>query len=77
MLGDQYRVHAVSGVYDGTHLDTTITLVRPGLVVLNPERIRKDQVPEIFKNWDIIWSPEMVDTPVIAGPTRARRSGRA
>ena len=62
VLGDQYRVHTVSGLYDGTHLDTTITLVRPGLVVLNPERIGKDQVPELFKHWDIIWAPEMVDT---------------
>ncbi|CAI8703549.1 Inosamine-phosphate amidinotransferase 1 [Pseudomonas chlororaphis] len=62
VLGDRYRVHPVSGVYDGTHLDTTITVVRPGLVVLCPERIRKDQVPALFKNWDIIWAPEMVDT---------------
>ena len=62
VLGDEYRVHPVSGVYDGTHIDTTITLVHPGLVVLNPERIREDQVPGIFKNWDILWCPENVDT---------------
>lgn len=61
VLGEQYRVHPLSGVYDGTHIDTTISLVRPGLVVLNPERIARDQVPAIFRNWDIIWSPEMVD----------------
>lgn len=62
VLGSDYRVHPVAGVYDGTHLDTTITPVRPGLVVLCPERMREDQVPEIFKNWDIIWCPQMVDT---------------
>ena len=62
VLGDTYRVHPVRGVYDGTHIDTTITLVRPGLVVLNPERIRPDQVPPLFANWDIIWCPENVDT---------------
>jgi glycine amidinotransferase len=62
VLGDGYRVHPVSGVYDGTHLDTTIALVRPGLVVLCPERIREDQIPPVFKGWDIIWCPEMVDT---------------
>jgi len=62
ILGDGYRVHAVRGVYDGTHIDTTITVVRPGLVVLCPERIREEQVPEIFKTWDIIWCPEMTDT---------------
>lgn len=62
VLGDAYRVHPVRGVYDGTHIDTTITLVRPGLVVLNPERIHPDQVPQLFKNWDIIWCPDNVDT---------------
>ncbi|MDN7933254.1 inosamine-phosphate amidinotransferase 1 [Burkholderia metallica] len=61
-LGDGYRVHAIEGLYDGTHIDTTITLVRPGLVVLNPERITRAQVPEIFRNWEVIWCPEMVDT---------------
>lgn len=61
-LGDGYRVHPVEGVYEGTHIDTTIALVRPGLVVLNPERIRPEQVPEMFRGWTVIWSPEMIDT---------------
>lgn len=61
-LGDDYRVHPIRGVYEGTHIDTTITVVRPGLVVLCPERINKDQVPELFNSWDIIWCPPMVDT---------------
>lgn len=62
VLGDRYRVHPVAGVYEGTHLDTTIALVRPGLVVLCPERIRQDQIPSVFKGWDVIWCPDMVDT---------------
>src|SRR5947209_229830 len=57
VLGDGYRVHPVAGVYEGTHLDTTIALVRPGLVVLNPERIRPDQVPAVFRKWEIVWCP--------------------
>lgn len=61
-LGDTYKVHVVRGVYEGTHIDTTITLVRPGLVVLNPERIKLSQVPALFKNWDIIWCHDIVDT---------------
>ena len=62
VLGETYRVHAVEGVYEGTHIDTTISLIRPGLVVMNPERIRPDQVPAIFAKWKILWCPEMVDT---------------
>lgn len=62
VLGDDYRVHPVADVYEGTHLDTTITPVRPGLVVLNPLRMREDQVPSVFGTWDIIWCPEIVET---------------
>lgn len=61
VLGDRYRVHAVRDVYSGTHIDTTITLVRPGLVVISPERVKPDQVPEIFADWEILWCPELVD----------------
>jgi glycine amidinotransferase len=61
-LGEKYRVHPIAGTYEGTHIDTTITVVRPGLVVLCPERIKPDQIPTIFKGWDIIWCPDMVDT---------------
>ncbi|MGP9819421.1 hypothetical protein ACTZWW_05360 [Salinarimonas sp. NSM] len=62
VLGPQYRVHAVEGVYDGTHIDTSITLVRPGLVALSAERVSPDKVPAIFARWDKIWVEDMVDT---------------
>jgi N-dimethylarginine dimethylaminohydrolase len=61
-LGSEYRVHPIRGVYTGTHLDSTIALVRPGLVVLNPERIREDQIPEVLRDWDVIWCSTPVDT---------------
>lgn len=62
VLGEEYRVHPIAGAYAGTHLDTTIALIRPGLVVINPERMTPDQVPEPLAKWDIIWCPDMVDT---------------
>ncbi|MCP4129977.1 MAG: inosamine-phosphate amidinotransferase 1, partial [bacterium] len=61
-LGDEYRVHPLVGIYEGTHIDTTITLLGPGRVLLNPGRINKDNMPDVFKKWDIIWCPEMIDT---------------
>ena len=61
-LGPEYRVHALRGIYDGTHIDTTITLLRPGLVMLNPARITEATIPAPFRNWDVVWCPEMVDT---------------
>ncbi len=61
ILGPQYKVHFCHDLYLHTHIDTTITLVRPGLVVLNPERVNEQNMPAIFKSWDKIWCPEPVD----------------
>lgn len=62
MFGTPDRVHLLEGVYQGTHIDTTVTLLRPGLVLLNPARIKEHQLPEVFRGWDILWAPEMIDT---------------
>ena len=61
VLGDDYSVHLIEGVYEGTHIDTTIALIRPGLMVLNPTRVRLEQLPPPFKNWDVIWCPPVPD----------------
>jgi glycine amidinotransferase len=62
VLGPEYTVHFLEGLYEGTHIDTTVTLLGPGRVLLNPERISADQLPDVFKNWEVLWTPEMVDT---------------
>lgn len=49
------RVHALRGLYENTHIDSTIALLRPGLVLLNPARVR--EIPELLRNWDVIWCP--------------------
>jgi glycine amidinotransferase len=61
VLGDDYTVHVLEGVYDGSHIDTTIVPIRPGLVVLNPDRVGPDQVPAVFKSWDLIWCSRLPD----------------
>ena len=58
-LRGEYRVHACPGLYTGMHIDTTITLLRPGLVLVNPERVNEDNLPEPLKKWDVIYAPEM------------------
>jgi glycine amidinotransferase len=60
-LGDQYRVHPLTGIYSGTHIDTTVTLLGPGRVLLNPSRINEENMPDVFKKWEVIWCPEMID----------------
>ena len=54
-LGKEYRVHALDNIYSGVHIDSTITPIREGLVVLNAGRINDDNLPEVFRNWDKIW----------------------
>jgi glycine amidinotransferase len=64
MIGD-FRVHPLRGVYPYTHVDTTITLLRPGLVLLNPARLTRDTVPQPFRKWDVLWSPQIRDIPTV------------
>ena len=60
-LGSQYTVHICRDMYAGTHIDSTITFLRPGLVLLNPSRVNENNLPPILRNWDKLWAPEMVD----------------
>lgn len=56
------RVHIIEDVYSYIHLDSTIALLREGLMLLNPSRIKSiDQLPEVLRNWDVIWAPEPYD----------------
>jgi len=60
-LGSEFKVHLIENVYTYMHLDSTVSFLRPGLVLLNPSRIRKDNVPAGLDRWDIIWCEEPVD----------------
>ncbi|WP_406097328.1 inosamine-phosphate amidinotransferase 1 [Kitasatospora purpeofusca] len=58
LLGDGgLRLHPLRDIYGYTHIDSTIALLRPGLVLLNPERVGPDTVPEPLRGWDILWCP--------------------
>lgn len=66
MLGPEYTVHPCRNMYASTHIDSTIVPVRPGLVILNPERVTEDNMPEFMRSWDHIWAPELVDTGYVS-----------
>ncbi|WP_019931474.1 hypothetical protein [Nocardia sp. BMG111209] len=66
-LGD-YRVHRIRGVYPYTHIDSTISLLREGLVLLNPDRIHDlAQLPEPLRSWEHLWCPPMAPAPTPPG----------
>lgn len=60
-LGNTFRVHFLKNIYAYMHLDSTISFLRPGLVLLNPARINDKNLPEQLQSWDKIWCPEPVD----------------
>jgi N-dimethylarginine dimethylaminohydrolase len=62
ILGDEFRVHFLKDVYYGSHIDSTFAALRPGLVLCNPGRINEDTLPDIFKQWEVIYSPPMENT---------------
>lgn len=62
ILGDQYRVHFLKDVYYGSHIDSTLVALRPGLILANPSRLNDDTLPEILKQWKVIYSSPMENT---------------
>lgn len=61
ILGSQYKVHVLENMYSYAHLDSTIALLKEGLCLLNPARVNEQNMPEVLKSWDKIWSPPMID----------------
>ncbi|MEU1909267.1 amidinotransferase [Streptomyces hygroscopicus] len=62
-LGPGYRVHQIeSRCRTPMHIDTTFVPLSPGKVLVNPEYIDIDRLPDVLSSWDILIAPE--PTPV-------------
>ena len=49
-------------VYSYMHIDSTVALLRDGLMLVNPSRIKsKESLPTEFRNWDMVICPEPFD----------------
>ena len=44
--------------YSGVHIDSTITPLRKGLVMLNASRVTEENCPKAFKDWEKIYITE-------------------
>jgi N-dimethylarginine dimethylaminohydrolase len=62
VLGEKFRVHFFKDVYYGSHIDSTLVALRPGLVLCNPSRVTDETLPEILRQWEVIYSPPMENT---------------
>lgn len=57
----EFVIHPLRGIYDYAHIDSTIALLRPGLALINPERLTEASLPNKLRKWDILWCPPMED----------------
>lgn len=46
--------------YSGVHIDSTIVPLREGLVLINASRVNMYNLPNVFKNWEVIWIDDVV-----------------
>lgn len=63
VLPSGVRLHLLENVYSYAHIDSTVAFLRPGLMLINPSRIRdlSLQLPRAFDDWQKITCPEPVD----------------
>jgi glycine amidinotransferase/scyllo-inosamine-4-phosphate amidinotransferase 1 len=46
--------------YAGVHIDSTIVPVREGLVLLNGSRVKQNNIPNAFRDWECIFVDDVV-----------------
>lgn len=49
--------------YAGVHIDSTITPLREGLVMLNSSRVNPQNCPRVFDHWEKIWVTDQMIAP--------------
>ncbi|MEV4436292.1 amidinotransferase [Streptomyces sp. NPDC049555] len=58
-LGPGYRIHEIeSRCRTPMHIDTTLALLAPGKVLINPDYIDVDRLPDTLRSWDVLVAPE-------------------
>ena len=60
-LGDDYRVHTIENQSPyAIHIDTTFMPLAPGKVLISPDYVDVNHLPEVLKKWDILVAPEPI-----------------
>ncbi|MFI9273267.1 amidinotransferase [Kitasatospora sp. NPDC052896] len=58
-LGPGYRIHEIeSRCRTPMHIDTTFLPLAPGKVLVNPEYVDVDRLPDVLSSWDVLIAPE-------------------
>lgn len=46
--------------YSGVHIDSTIVPLREGLVMVNADRVNMENLPNVFRDWEIVWVHDVI-----------------
>jgi glycine amidinotransferase len=58
-LGPSYRIHEIwSSCRNPMHIDSTFVPLAPGKVLINPDQVRPDKLPDFLHSWDILVAPQ-------------------
>ncbi len=63
VVGENYKIHITEGIYGGSHIDSTIMALKPGLVLINGSRVNKANCPKILNKWKKIYFTDIIETP--------------
>lgn len=74
LLGPTYRIH-FTYAYAGIHIDTTFVPLREGLVLVNGGRITEANLPEVFREWEVIYFKDVITDTYIGTPFGSRWLG--
>lgn len=59
ILGNEYKVELIkSKCKQALHIDTTLTALREGTLLINPEFITVEDLPSCFNDWEILIAPK-------------------
>ncbi len=57
-VGDRFRIHEIeSKCRQPMHIDSSFMPLAPGKVLVNPDFIDVDRLPDMFKSWDVLVAP--------------------
>lgn len=60
-LGNDYKIHLIKSLDPKpAHIDTTLMPLAPGKILVNATFTDVNRLPEIFKSWEVLISPEPV-----------------
>ncbi|MCB0565094.1 MAG: hypothetical protein KDD01_12020 [Phaeodactylibacter sp.] len=60
-LGPEYTIHLIESLDPKpSHIDTTLALLAPGKVLVNPTFTDVKKLPKVFDKWDVLIAPDPV-----------------